>query len=834
MTGGSGKGGGLAQALPMAKGLTIGKLALAAATRTHGTPGLLKWRIPGGIVKAAGLGDGPWHRDAAIAKLRRLRLTMPPRIREIRLDDTAGRSRIDPLHRLGLDRQTRPLDNGRTNPWLCPISSRRSPMTRRSVPVLVLVSILMSAPLSAEVLQRQAGDTLTAVEMNQGDTLRFTLADGAVRTLALEDTSAEILERNQGGIVYAFQAKVRLDGHPLTMLRYVGTQESFYEPCVVNGMRIWFDCVLAVFDQVPMRYPQTGHRRYRPRRAARFAVQDATLPICPEPMQPWYPNDACFIDVGTCYNGDDCWMGAYLGEACHGGMDINQRRGGPLWAPLRLDDQWNFNSLRAGDNNNRWRGIRRWANGDVWVLQTHHHLRLLVPEHTPLAAGTHYAEAAGVHVGSHDHTHYEFKIAHQAGDTIIDFDDTKTEPGPAEQPQVIHLDPWIVFWQIFETAQRNEDRLQAAMQPLRPVRTGAAVPFHSATPPHKEPVRYHWTFGDGGGSDEESPRHVYARPGIYAVTLMVVSGNEADQSTQLLTVDGAPLGSPVLTLDNAEALSFLPRPAHALDVYGARPRTIPHTLTFLARPSRPRPDTQVVQLRNAGGGTLAPATVRVAGGSNAGWLTATTEGDGNTQRALVSTDARDLAPGRYTSIVEVACPGAANAPQRFTVVLVVPDGVPKDSVIVDDRDEGFSCTPYFWVGHRFSRCKEKGYHGFYRTNGGRTDAGQFARFTPDLAVGRYRVALRAETPYRENVRFRARVHSAAGDEWVDVQPQVSRVIGSFDFHEGSDGFVEFHAAGSSGLLIADAVEFTRISGSVRAEPKPPRPDNHGGQQQGGS
>ena len=101
-------------------------------------------------------------------------------------------------------------------------------------------------------------------------------------------------------------------------------------------------------------------------------------------------------------------------------------------------------------------------------------------------------------------------------------------------------------------------------------------------------------------------------------------------------------------------------------------------------------------------------------------------------------------------------------------------------------------------------------------------------------MGRYRVALRAETPYRENVRFRARVHSAAGDEWVDVQPQVSRVIGSFDFHEGSDGFVEFHAAGSSGLLIADAVEFTRISGSVRAEPKPPRPDNHGGQQQGGS
>ena len=31
----------------------------------------------GGIVKAAGLDDGPWHRQFAIAKLRRLRLTLP-------------------------------------------------------------------------------------------------------------------------------------------------------------------------------------------------------------------------------------------------------------------------------------------------------------------------------------------------------------------------------------------------------------------------------------------------------------------------------------------------------------------------------------------------------------------------------------------------------------------------------------------------------------------------------------------------------------------------------------------------------------------------------------
>ena len=72
----------------------------------------------------------------------------------------------------------------------------------------------------------------------------------------------------------------------------------------------------------------------------------------------------------------------------------------------------------------RWRGIRRWASGDVWALQSHHLIELLVPENTPLEAGVRYATTAGVHVGSHEHTHFEFKIGRprQAGENI-DFDD---------------------------------------------------------------------------------------------------------------------------------------------------------------------------------------------------------------------------------------------------------------------------------------------------------------------------------------------------------------------------------------------------------------------------
>jgi hypothetical protein len=173
-------------------------------------------------------------------------------------------------------------------------------------------------------------------------------------------------------------------------------------------------------------------------------------------------------------------------------------------------------------------------------------------------------------------------------------------------------------------------------------------------------------------------------------------------------------------------------------------------------------------------------------------------------------DAGTLDPGRYAALVEVTCPGALNSPQRFRVSLVVRGASPPDAVIVDDQSESFYCTPYFWVGHRFSRCKRKGYASRYLTNGGRAASGQFARFTPDLAAGTYTVLLREETPFGADVTFPVRVRSAAGDEWVTVRPARSNIIGTFRFHEGTDGFVEIHAANSTGLVTADAVEFSRV------------------------
>jgi PKD repeat protein len=657
------------------------------------------------------------------------------------------------------------------------------------------------------VIEYEASDTLTPLEMDHGDTLKFRLRSGDVRTLVLEDTSAKILEKNEGGIVYMFTCRVRFDGHPLEMVRYVCSQECFYEPYVINGMRIWPDSVLAIYDKVPMRYPRTGNLRYRTRKAARFAVQDAALPICPEPMYPWYRNDEEFIDVSDCYNGDDCWMGPYLGQACHGGLDINHRRGEPLWAPIRFDDHWNFNSLADGHNNNRWRGIRTWPTGDVWALQSHHHVRLLVPERTSLPAGTHYAEAAGVHVGSHEHTHFEFKIARQGAGKSVDFDSIE-ETNP---PEVIHLDPWIVHWQIFETAKDRKGLMRAAMKPLGPATTGRSVAFEAigfARFGRAKDVECSWTFGDGGWSNERAPGHVYARPGLYPVTLTLDDGTGRDQTTQWLTVDGEPIRKPALVLAAPDEPSFHKRPVSALDVYNAPSRLVPHTLTFTARRSRPRPNPRVVEIRNVGAGVLRPASVKVLG--DAGWLATEAVTAAERQSVRVEVDADSLGPATYTALVEVACPGALNSPQRFRVTLAVYGVPPPAGAIVDERSAGFYCTPYFWVGHQFCRCKRRGYDGRYLTNGGRAASDQFGRFTPDLAAGTYTVLLAEQTPFREDVTFDVRVRSAAGDEVMTVRPTRSNIIGAFRFHEGTDGFVEINAANSTGLVIADAVEFARV------------------------
>ncbi|MCX5682456.1 MAG: hypothetical protein NT049_02070 [Planctomycetota bacterium] len=278
------------------------------------------------------------------------------------------------------------------------------------------------------VVERKAKPTLTPFGLNHNDTLRFTLRDGRAWEMTLLGTSAEVTQRARGISAYAFDCDLRVNGTPRHLRREVGTQASFYEPWEIDGVRLWFDAAACAFKEAGgfmLEKDWLGGLVCQPPHKARFAVQEAALPICPEPLKPWYPNETGQINIRDCYNGEDCWMGPYEGTSAHCGLDINMKAGTILSAPIAFDDHYYFNTTEAGFNNNRWRGVRRWPDGSQWWLQSHHLIRMLVPERTPLAAGAPYATTAGVHIGSHEHTHFIFRVLEQGGDYL--------------------LDPWILF-----------------------------------------------------------------------------------------------------------------------------------------------------------------------------------------------------------------------------------------------------------------------------------------------------------------------------------------------------------------------------------------------------
>lgn len=651
------------------------------------------------------------------------------------------------------------------------------------------------APSEPRLHERVARETLTVVQMNHGDELRFELRSGEQRSFVLKKTSARIIERNRGGIVYSFDCEFLADGQPLLLRRYVCSQETFYEPWVINGVRLWLSSSQSVFDLVPIRYPEVHHKLDAD---AMVVIQDATLPICPQPPKPWFPLKEHFIDVGSCYNGDDPWLGPYLGQACHVGLDINMPKGTPLYAPIDFDDHWIFSG------GHRWRGVRRWAGGDIWGLQSHHVDKLLLEENTRIKAGTHYAEGAGKGVGSHQHSHFEFRLGREVMN--------RGRLGGIE------IDPWILFWQIFETDKATKGIVHAQIDPLAPARTGKPVRFSAALSRPGSPdakLRYWWTFGDGGWATGPAPAHTFTRPGVYPVTLVVDNGSQRATHTQHVTIGGDALDKAALSLHASDNVTFRPRPAPAADVYGWPVKCIPHTLRWTAAPASDNAKNQtrprVVLLRNMGGGQLpAAAAPQVAClTEKSGWLEVDLAGEAGKQRLVVAADASGLPVGRHEAVVTVECPGAINPRQGFRVELTVRPAPKLEEVVVDDRDARHYATPYFWVGHQLIRCRRRGHRKRYLTNGARAAPGEFVRFTPDLAAGRYEVLLHEQTPLFAGSRFPVRVVHAEGEETFQVEPhnRESRSLGVYRFAAGTDGFVEFHAGDSQGLIVADALVF---------------------------
>ncbi len=282
------------------------------------------------------------------------------------------------------------------------------------------------------IIKKKARPTLTAVEMEIGDVFEFTLEGGGTRTIELLETSAKVLfttlkqlkagERG-GKTYYEFTCRIRLDHDEHLLRREVPTNNSFYEPWVIHGVRIWFDAVKDIFD-----FLLETHGDCKPGKQARFAFQDANLRICEPPLRQWcsLPARMC---IDFCYVCDDCFLGPYQGASAHGGLDINHAAGTPIYAPLNFDDQYYFNSLAAGDNNNRHRAHHVWPDGSEWILQCHHMTEVLYEPHVPVKAGLQYAKGAGVLSGFHDHSHFVFRLK-QDGEEFI-------------------LDPWILFRQMY-------------------------------------------------------------------------------------------------------------------------------------------------------------------------------------------------------------------------------------------------------------------------------------------------------------------------------------------------------------------------------------------------
>jgi hypothetical protein len=287
-------------------------------------------------------------------------------------------------------------------------------------------------------VERVAKDTLTALELDVGDRLRFTLSDGATRTIVVRAAHAEVESRGKvwngednGVLRYRIACVLEIDGHRVELVRTIPSQQNFVPPYTLFGMRLWLDTAgdLSQFlgdthggvDEVSACFP---------RRALRIAIWDERNRICPVLLHPWCPLPVGGLKPEYCYRGEDTWMGPFCGREAHNGLDINHPAGTPLWTPISIDEHEMFNSIERGDNNNRWRGVHHWPNGADWILQSHHLIRLTVPQDRPIAAGTAYAESAGAYIEAVEHSHFVFRVVDDGAEVL--------------------LDPWLLFWQMYE------------------------------------------------------------------------------------------------------------------------------------------------------------------------------------------------------------------------------------------------------------------------------------------------------------------------------------------------------------------------------------------------
>ena len=672
-------------------------------------------------------------------------------------------------------------------------------MNKSTIPLLISVLLFFSS-FSAEITIAPK-NTLSVVEVNSGDKVNYTLQNGRVVTIELLKTKVDIIltsldtlkkSKRHNGTIYSMTAHVKIDGQEMKMVRYVPVQESFYEPYTVNGLVIWFDALASLSD-----YFNENHGPCLPGKEARFAIHDATMPICPEEIGNWVDVPAERINVRDSYSGEDTWLGTYFGADLHGGLDFSMPSNTTLYAPISLDEQFYFNSLSAGHNNNRWRGIRNWENGDIWHIQTHHLVQSLVPEYQPLKKGQPYAYTGAIRSGYTSHTHFVLKVKQN------DFD-------------WYFMDPWVIFYQIFENNKRKENKLNAVMAPLKPGTTGTIINFSSEGSQAGvwgNNLTYSWDFGDGWTSPLPNPTHVYQKPGIYPVTLLINDGHQTDTYRQFITINGAAQSLPSFDLHCTECPAFQHQGNWRTSAYGDEAKET-YVVEFNGYKWQNTPfeaKEVIIQSNNLNWGRHRLDINYVHGRD---WLKIeSTEKDENLILTLTpQLDKIENKHGFYEAYVIIHHSDAINPTRHLKVRVELSKLEPKDHDLTDNSRALKS--DFFWLTPEFHFDWARGNQETYMINSDNSP-GEYIRYTPNLSEGKYMVKFEG-APYTNEMLlsrtegFYVNISHKNGikKQWVELSKSLE--IGEFEFARGREGYVEIITDDSRGLIIADAISFEKL------------------------
>jgi len=683
---------------------------------------------------------------------------------------------------------------------------RKNIMSVISVFCFIAISINVSAQSSTKAFFSTYNFTsdgyIKAVEMNIGDTLAYKLKNGQLRTFILRSTSAKPIftydnpDNNRSGIVYSMNCKIMADGQELNLKRIVSAQQSYYKPWHINGVTFFFDAVKVIDTFIKDNHGSTGGSAY-PKKDVRFAFIEYEDDYSPQPLKPWYPNKKNYINIKDAYEGADSWLGGYRKDEAHNGLDINISNNTPLWAPIDFDDQYYFNSLAKGDNNNRWMGVRTWPNGEKWILRTHHMTALNIEQNTTLTQGQFYGTVGGVLFGSYPHVHFYF-IWEKDGFTTA-------------------LDPWMIFWKTFENNKRRSNQIRAVMNPFIPAKVGERISINGTLSEmgiHGSDLKYFWSVNNGAFYEGSEAEHVFIKEGVYIVTLTVTNGTDTSTVNQYITVNGGTEPNNYLRLKTMDPFGFKVKAIEEAEIYGQETKEIGNILRFFFKKNSeyiPLPKEVVLEGNKL---VLESLDISIDYLDYSNWLKV--EKIDNKIKVTLLKENLSIAKGTYKA--KIILKSAKTGINQSFYVEATTSGhryQPLDKIIVDDKQAVLFPSNYYWIEEPFDKEYLKGYGSVTFWGGGNVHQG-IARYQPELSGGSYKIYLHEDAIYEPKYSveksgiIHLQIYTVNGVKDLFWNPRDTNIIGVFELFGGKDSYVDIVTTSSTGMIYLDALVFEKI------------------------